>query len=105
MSVSIDDASASSVILEYLSDRNKWERDARRLSRVKGDDSVVDAADAPIQAGYEGLLQKHCAPRVIALELRAHFRHPPLVDPDPRARSAGGRLEGEQNVVPCLDTG
>lgn len=103
MSVSIDDASASSVILEYLSDRNRWELDAWQLSHVGGDDSMVDEAEAQIQAGYEGLLRRHCAPRVIALDLRAHYRHPPSVDPNRTRIVSSKRVRGGIRVVTAED--
>ena len=103
MSVSIDDASASSVIREYLSARNKWELDAWKLSRVDGDESLVDEAEAQIQAGYDAVLRQYCAPRVIALDLRAHYRHPPSVDPNRTRIVSSKGVRGAMRVVTAED--
>ena len=75
-------AEAERAIFAYLSDRNAWEREAWKLSPAGQSYGAWSKVRDAIQAGYDSLIQRHCAPRVVALGLRSAYGHPPSVDPN-----------------------
>ena len=77
----VDRDAATSAILEYMSERNGWERAAHKQSRGRKNEAAELESEAQIQAGYRDLLARYCAPRVVALNLRYHYGDPPTVDP------------------------
>ena len=81
MPTNIEDGAAERAVFDYLSDRNGWEREAWNLSHSRRGTTHWSEVNATIRAGYAALLERHCAPRVIALRLPPTYGKPPTVDP------------------------
>ncbi len=72
---------AERAILEYLTDHNAWERAAWKLAHSRKAETDWADVRASLQSGYDALLRRHCAPRVIALGLLYAFGNPPAANP------------------------
>ena len=81
-----EQAEAERAILDYLSERNEWERGAWKLGRSRRAQAAWPEVKETIRAGYAAILERHCATRVIALGLLPAYGNPPTVDP------AGARI-------------
>jgi hypothetical protein len=82
VSKAVDRDAAIRAILEYMTERNAWERAAFKQSRGRKSAAAELESETRIQAGFSELLARHCAPRVLDLHLGYHYADPPSVDPE-----------------------
>jgi hypothetical protein len=75
------EAAAERAVLDYLTDRHAWEREAWKLGRSRKATTAWPEVKATIRDGYAALLERHCAPRVIALGLLPAYGDPPTANP------------------------
>ena len=99
-----DKAAAERVILNYLSERNAWEREVwPRRTAGRTDEAKADTR-ARIRDEYSELIRRHCAPRVVALGLHPAYGSPPTVDPEGTRIVSITRHRGSIRVLTEEDT-
>lgn len=78
----VDEQAVRRAILDYLTDHNAWERAAWKLSHSRKEVAGSAAVRAPLESGYDALIRRHCAPRVVALGLLPAYGNPPATNPE-----------------------
>jgi hypothetical protein len=78
----VDEQPVERAIVDYLTDHNLWERAAWKLSHSRRGTTHWPEVKATIRAEYAALLERHCAPRVVALGLLPAYGNPPEANPE-----------------------